>query len=141
METDVKELMKPRIKVTNPFPLMKNDVGSLLERHEWNGTYTFGIKTNEAEHFYPVESFLKSPCFRVIQWWEDRQESDMPEYIRIIDEDAIVRVDSILSNVGFNFYHDGGIGYGKRVFSNNTVPATLEEYTQSKTPIPARGEK
>ena len=52
------ELLKPRVKVIAPMPLMKNDVGTYLRRIEDNGDFSFGIATtNDGVHFFDLEQF------------------------------------------------------------------------------------
>ena len=79
------ELLKPRVKVIAPMPLMKNDVGTYLRRIEDNGDFSFGIATtNDGVHFFDLEQFKKWPhIFRIVNWWEDVLLEQLPKYLKM----------------------------------------------------------
>jgi len=81
------ELLKPRIKVIGPAPLMKNEVGSLLRRMDDGGGYSFGIRTISSQHFYLLDEFKEWPSsFKILEWWEERDIKDMPLFLKFNDD-------------------------------------------------------
>jgi hypothetical protein len=74
---NIQELLKPRYKVIADFPKCMYISGELLPRDSnWN----FELF---AEH-YVDEAYLKKypHLFRKLEWWEEREEKDMPEYVK-----------------------------------------------------------
>lgn len=80
-EIDVEELLKPRYKVVADFPqgVFKFQVGEILEKKGIHFTgQAKSINENEIDK-YPH-------LFKKLEWWEDRKESDMPEYLKVNTE-------------------------------------------------------
>jgi len=76
-----------------------------------------------------LDQMRKSPAnFRELEWWEEREYEEMPGYIRLVDEKIICKVLSILHDVGFTYAGSSEFGSSNKVFSNNTMPATEQEY-------------
>lgn len=122
------ELLKPRIKVIAPAPFMKNEVGTLLYRHEGRG-FSFGIITGDSENFFPLEVFKEWPhIFKEVPWWEDREIEDMPEYVKHCVNHRVFRVKIWRAEYGqlvaYEFLKDGGMK------ANWYKPSTKEEYKQ-----------
>jgi hypothetical protein len=61
------ELLMPRFKVINTYPNSKNALGNIL--------------IADGEDSYLLYSSYPN-IFRKMKWWENRKESDMPEYIK-----------------------------------------------------------
>lgn len=74
------DLMKPRYKVIADFPQwssFKYKIGDLLEKlgiHFVGSGTSRGINENEID-LYPA-------IFKKLEWWEERKESDMPQYVK-----------------------------------------------------------
>lgn len=75
------ELLRPRYKVIADFPqgAFRFKVGEILEKK--------GIHfTGEAKSINENEINKYPHLFHKLEWWEERQEDEMPEYIRYEDE-------------------------------------------------------
>jgi hypothetical protein len=67
----VEELMRVRYKVIADYPLCHYNVGDILPVPD--------DKIWEEELIYKKYPHL----FQPLQWWEERQESEMPEYVKL----------------------------------------------------------
>lgn len=130
----MEKLLIPRVKVTNHYPWSPFTVGDILQRipqatEDWfcKGGKEFPSETrNPTIH---LDQIRKSPAnFRELEWWEEREYEEMPGYIRLVDEKIICKVLSILHDVGFTYAGSSEFGSSNKVFSNNTMPATEQEY-------------
>jgi len=70
-----KELMKPRWKIIADFPYNTfGEVGDILDRDwGWSGDDEKGFKHHVSQ--YPH-------LFKKLEWWEERNPEDMPEYVK-----------------------------------------------------------
>lgn len=123
----VSELMKPRYKCIASYPFSPVRIDQIMTGE------TFNLSGQEKVHMvdYPA-------IFQRLDWWEDRKESEMPEYIRMTDENMVIKVDCFVWGIGFNFYYGNSAGYGKRAFNEYTIPATLSEYNQYLSQIKSK---
>ena len=71
---NVAELLKPRFKVIADYPESKFKVGEIIQL-TWNDP--FPDKYGGYETFYNKYPHL----FKKLEWWEDRKESEMPQYV------------------------------------------------------------
>ena len=63
----IDDLLKPRIKVENPYPNSPFTIGEIICEPSWQQT----------------EWAKECPnIFRFLKWWEERLESEMPEYVK-----------------------------------------------------------
>lgn len=71
------ELLKPRYKVIADYPFSDFNVGDILnERCE-------GVWTNDIENGENISAPETYPhLFRKLEWHEEREKKDMPEYLR-----------------------------------------------------------
>lgn len=75
------ELLKPRYEVTIPYPLSPYKVGDIVDTCE-NGT-KFKVAYFQGETFVCTESEMNEfGCFSLLHWWEKRELSEMPRFIR-----------------------------------------------------------
>lgn len=110
------ELLKPRYKTLCRYPDSPLRIGQIINGETFN--VTGGTKFHCAD--YPS-------IFQKLEWWNDREVNELPEYLKI--EDMVIKVDVYLKDVGFNFYYGESAGYGKRSFEEtNPIPATESEY-------------
>lgn len=116
------ELLKPRYKVIADYPNSDYHTGEILDR-DWG----FGFKHKISD--YPH-------LFKRLFWWQEREENDMPEYVKI--GDCMDEVEYEVIKVGgyceYHF-HEGdffGIKYknGGGYITTDLLPATREEYEQ-----------
>lgn len=71
------ELLKPRYKVIADYPFSDFKVGDILnqdKKREWLWEYNHSEISKP--HAYPH-------IFKELQWWEERKENDMPEYLEV----------------------------------------------------------
>lgn len=113
------ELMKPRCKAIAPDTSGNFEVGEIFYP-EKNGSYYFygdNGKRCFAPKYYPH-------LFRELEWWEDRNPEDMPEFIK----------DATDGEVSKPIWRQGKMKIGKRTWSIRNIvmcfysPATEEEY-------------
>ncbi len=138
------DLMMPRYKVVASYPGSNWKVGQVIELNligEDKRSDSYYAYTNE-DGAVDAGSFDNWPdIFRKLQWWEEREEKDMPEYVK--DRSAIpsvirkiekhfimylpngMRWDEEAEDIG-SFITDEKKCYRYVFFS----PATPEEYTQ-----------
>jgi hypothetical protein len=113
------DLMKPRYKVIALWPNTEYKIGSILQPDY------FIEKTIKFCETYPH-------LFRKLEWWEDRDEKDMPLYLRAATNKNLCLVVEHFCGVKQSeawcyFPELNGKHY---VRYRDVEPATLEEYTQ-----------
>lgn len=79
------ELMQPRFKVINKYPLSCLEVGEVFEFIDGvcNRKIAVGMPKKINNHAW-CEQY--PAIFRPMQWYEDRKVEDMPEYVLYKDE-------------------------------------------------------
>jgi hypothetical protein len=95
---DIQELLKKRVIVENLWPDCLFKAGEILTINEYN--HYVGNDKNFWFHKSDIEPFPY--LMRPLAWWEERDEKDMPEYLKF-DNGMVVKVDSYLMDVGFNY--------------------------------------
>lgn len=106
---DVEELMKPRYKLEIRYPhypfdgdiLLVNENGELYHEQEGYCQSIYKITESEAK---------ESKCFRLMNWFEDREADQMPQYVKIkhsccivdvnFNEGVVCRLDEIPKSFG-----------------------------------------
>lgn len=76
------DLLALRYKVTNPYPEMERHnikVGDIITRSE-NPMYA--DKTEDGNPIVDIDHEIFPAIFKKIEWYEDREEKDMPEYLK-----------------------------------------------------------
>jgi hypothetical protein len=84
------ELMKPRYKVIADYPSNEFEVGQVIEfdtKQKWfTGELDWVSKTTKTKYGYSQFSIKKIDNFPVVvkklDWWEEREIEDMPEYVK-----------------------------------------------------------
>lgn len=113
------ELWKPRYKVIADYPDS--------EDHFIIGEVMYGERYFDLNIYYKPYPHL----FKPLKWWEEREEKDMPEYLK--DENGeVFRVESYSKNSLVNLYKnfkDPDFPFGWHNLYE-LLPATLEEYNQ-----------
>ena len=137
------DLNAPRLKVMMDYPGSEFEVGSIIKFDTKTDFYT-GTEEWQTEYIKDkkggggsmrcIKFFEPYPhIFQPLPWYAEREKKDMPEYVKIVDEDVIAKVNSIVSGVGFDYYETDYFKTEyprKKVFSNNTIPATIDDYNQ-----------
>lgn len=119
------QLLQPRYKVIAGYPEMEEhdiEVGQILEDTKERPLITATLDK------YPH-------LFKPLSWHEDRDVSDMPEYVKYIGNESkgIMRV----GEWGFCvFWECRNMETDERFMQDDVEPATLEEYNEYKTKHP-----
>lgn len=133
----IEELLKPRIKVIERWPDMDKNkyyVGQIitLPCYEISSKQWF-IQDGESK-IYDAYFENYPHLFKRLEWWEEMDEKDMPEYVgyKFLEDskEKILKVP--------NHFADSNGVYNKRIFCIERVPysyskcriATKEEYEQ-----------
>lgn len=131
---DKKELLKPRYKVIAYYPECPYKVGEILTKWEdWKypDEEVYGNVNDGVDEREIIKSTVN---FKLLQWWEERSEKDMPEYVRLIidlpyydlkkgDVQKLKRI----YRQSINYWCADLVGYPK-VSVSAIEPATKEEY-------------
>lgn len=121
------QLLKPRYKVIADYPESIWEVGKILDRDwGWNGDDETGFK-NHISH-YPH-------LFRKLDWWEDREPGDMPEYVKDLKTNKIFKVAD--ESQDFRIWHTEGEIEFRFIKNSGYEPATEEEYNAYKAGVTA----
>jgi len=85
-DDEIKNLLKLRIKCIALYPLSPYNIGDYIEISE-NSTNARVITSGDSECWIPVTDVIKmTAVFEVVEWWEDRELSGMPQYLKFIDD-------------------------------------------------------
>lgn len=135
-EIKVQELLKPRVIVDNKWPGCPFEVDDILVRerdaYHFNGDWRGMVPYTEVDPF----PYLMRP----LNWWEERDESKMPEYVK--NKHGVIKVERHFSMYSLNISNeplgvDTHFTYGDKQSSNYAFyePATSAEYTAYITAI------
>jgi hypothetical protein len=120
-EQTPERLLMPRFKVIATFPRCWHSVGEILQPDK-DGF--FEVWQDEYMDFHYVDCYPH--LFRKLSWWEDREISEMPEYVKN-SKGEIVKVVGLETN-GL-FYEKANSMEGKMwTRYSYCMPATHEEY-------------
>lgn len=108
----IKELLVPRFRLIESYPGNSSEVGSV------------SIEESTASYFrrFPTN-------FKELGWWEEREESEMPDYVKWDDKDSrpapfVRKIKSHFMHTRNQFVSEDGGNYVYSPF----LPATEEEY-------------
>lgn len=111
------ELLRPRYKVIADYPNSIYKIGEIVQQ--------FG------QDFFNTAFFEKYPLiFRKLEWWEEIEEKDMPEYVKW-NYDNIPEYGSVEKVMGAELTWTMGIKVNSQVNhvkAEYFLPATKEEY-------------
>lgn len=122
------ELLIPRYKVIADFPLNSHPMGEIIVDPP-DDYYYAGYPMNKS---FPLSSMPH--IFKKLEWWEDREEKDMPQYVKttVGIKNALTvakaKFDHNDSSLYFMYLDDEAIPYNPSVW----VPATEDEYNEYK---------
>ena len=152
MEKEIEDLLKDRYKVIAPYPSSPYEVGDLVEITDI-GTSFHCTTTKEwntfIEEFAPVENYWSIKLiddyphlFRKLEWWEDREVSEMPEYVKPAKSPQYIF--KVIKFTDGRVYFQNNNGGTSSQPAGVMLPATESEYLtythQSQTPTPKDGE-
>jgi len=109
----VEELLKPRYKVIADYPYNPVEVGEL----ECSDTEEQGKFLDQFPHL-----------FKKLEWWEERKECDMPEYVK---STTLIGRAYKISDANEKYEYGFMIDYPMsehHVLYKDTLPITKEEY-------------
>ena len=99
--------MLPRFKVIADFPRQSHKIGHI---------YVKDLTDDDPEDIFLSAWYERFPAiYKRLQWWEEREEKDMPEYIKSISTGGVLKYRSERHN-SYNW--------------KNILPATLDDYNQ-----------
>lgn len=120
------QLLRPRYLViaedTSNHNWKIRDIYSIDGNNAYNETQGFGIAP------FPAPFFDKYPhLFRRLEWWEMRDEKDMPEYVKLKDERTrqVRKYEANFTVIIFNAIDEGE---WDMCYCADCVPSTETEY-------------
>lgn len=121
-----KELLKPRWKVIANFPGNTKDLGKIYESYSDTDLRCNIVVFERMFADYP-DNYPE--IFRKLEWWEGIRSEDIPEYLKLISTNEIVKV---LKKVGgfTGTVFVGRMFREKEVWTHLSfyLPSTKEEY-------------
>lgn len=79
--------MKQRAIITNDYPESPFRIGDILE-HDGEPDECW-ILNRTGRKYLNLEVACYPAIFRILSWWEHREEKEMPEYVRIIRDGSV----------------------------------------------------
>ena len=149
-----KELLIPRIKVIDKYPGMECEpfhLGQIITMtwHVEDGWIHTPVKHIPGSYM-GILFFDNYPhLFRRLEWWEFREDNEVPEYVRITSVGCTVEQGGVVKVIGTGIYPDEGRELGNegnryvmiddkyleeygptRMNCRNCIPATETEYKE-----------
>lgn len=125
----IEELLKPRIKVIERWPDMDKNkyyVGQIITLPCYERSSKQWFIQDEESKIYDAYFDSYPHLFKRLEWWQERDEKDMPEYLKY--KSKIIKIDKwfyMANDLRFHsettFITSGPYG---------SLPATREEYEQ-----------
>ncbi len=116
-----KDLLKPRFKLIADYPGNSQSIGNIT------------IEDATASYFRKF-----SANFKELQWWQERDESELPKYLKEIQTGEIFKVTRYFIDGRIGVYYTGEIEKRGKWKGSETpfnlwamTPATEEEYLSS----------
>lgn len=134
---DINELLRPRYKVIADYPGNDYGVYEIIPLSEYMGLYAL---IQDDGKFVEWESFYREfpHLFQKLEWWEDREEKDMPEYVKWNYNNApeFGNVEKVEKWSPFIDTMTAKVpSQVNDIRASYFVPATKEEYIKDKTLI------
>ncbi len=129
------ELMQPRYKVIERWPdmhMLKFFTDQIITLNQKEGSQWFIDmgKTKPYDNYYDAYFEGYPHLFKKLEWWEEREPDDMPDYVK--GESEVYKVLSNPTGITDVVYAKWILPHNKnamRLLSlSKTVPATEEEY-------------
>lgn len=131
---NTEQLMKPRFKVINDYPGAISRVGDLFMIGYLNAKQCWILCRDGKTVEHSVHGPENYPhLFKQLDWWEDRDEKDMPEFFKINHSSRVVKSASHFVGSNKNMFevaHKNGC-----VFYDHVTPATQSEYDNQQPPL------
>lgn len=118
------KLLIPRYKVVSDWPdmLERFSIGYIFE-HPYGRQYL-----TETSKYDPADF---PALFKELHWWEERTIEEMPDYIKIVDENVIAKVEAHSIGIGFTYKETDYFTSEhsrRKVYSTNTMPSCEEDF-------------
>lgn len=128
----VEQLLKPRVKMIAPVPEYGMEVGTVITPDEYG---YFEVRPGYKMNLVAIKQFPH--IYKPLHWWEEREESEMPEYLKSPNGTNLCKVlqhfqQANRDNAWCFFPELNGNHY---VNYKYIIPATLAEYTDYLTQI------
>lgn len=130
------ELMKPRYKVVADYPHIEMDqhgVGDIISPYGMGFVHPEKVKEQ-------YDSFPH--LFKKLEWWEERNIDDMPEYLKseykMLEVVEVYKISGYETNTFGEFFAKTPDSETGKLFIRNAdaMPATKEEYDSFKSKQP-----
>lgn len=116
------ELLQRRKKVMIKYPNSPFEVGEILMQRTSNSKVFRKLN----DHSIGVIADDFPDIFKEMNWWEERDEKDMPEYVKDIYEGEVHFVESWEHLIFWTGKTEKGIEF----MQDDIIPASKEEYEQ-----------
>ena len=115
-----KELLQPRFEIIADYPMQSGQIGHILNRSRT--FFHYATRNIDEELLAPESVILKYPhLFRKLNWWEKREEKDMPKKIKSLQYGDIIPIIGwdMETMFGYTSLEDkwGRRGYGLETFT------------------------
>lgn len=136
----VEQLLKDRYKVIALYPHSPYEIGDLVEISELGTSFhcttttvwsTFDDDYVKSENYWSISNIEKYPhLFKKIHWSEEREEKDIPEFVKSLLTGEVIKPFMIDAEVGVLYedatFHSERDGSSLRYWK----PSTIEEYNE-----------
>lgn len=108
----VEQLLTPRYKVIAKYPGSRWEVGHVVHLLNNKGSIIYRWSDNNGDWVYEYW-FMEYPAiFKKLQWWEERQEGEMPQYVKILnqqDKEEVYKVNKWNNSNGMPYVDGFGV--------------------------------
>lgn len=127
----VEELKMPRYKVIADYPNNRFSVNEIINLEKYSGGYRYRWAEDWGMDNIDESELKEYPhLFKKLEWWEEREISDLPEYV--INTSSLPKtIMQVNWAVEVDDYGKEGLFAinGGRLYPKGLLPATLSEYT------------
>lgn len=140
------DLLAPKFKVTAKYLFSPYEIGDIIETNDnYNSVHLATTneiemgEQKEVEHFYDINDCSLYPAiFKKLEWWEEREEKDMPEYVKFKHKTQFFDQNEVVHVKKWKMFPDRVIGMMGDIPAMNyecrlVLPATEEEYINQST--------
>lgn len=121
------ELLRPRVKIASLYPGLYFEIGDVLMQdldtigEVW--VLTSQLSDQRSDRNWIDKTYIKafSNIFKPLAWWEDRDQKDMPEYVKYWDISLYFPVGRVCRGIHAPFKDND-------YTASHFLPATLDEY-------------
>lgn len=122
----VVDLMKPRYKVIADYPDGRHKVGNIITPNK-SGYCPYVGNADQYPHL-----------FKKLEWYEDREETEMPQYVKSIMTEKVFKTDMWLLDEDGDIYFDSDECRNLSMYPHNYLPSTETEYNSYQLKNPSK---